>query len=96
MALAYFRAMKAILILDFFLISLDDRLQEGKKLFFLLGIAVRVVYVPADLPHEFDVVHECPSPTEDFTAGGSGRGIQESLHGEGIPALELARLPRLD
>jgi hypothetical protein len=24
-----------------------------------------------------------PSPTEDFTAGGSGRGIQESLYGVG-------------
>jgi len=47
---------------DFFLIFLDDSLQEGKKLFLFPGIILRFVYVTAELPHEFDVVHEMPAP----------------------------------
>jgi hypothetical protein len=42
---------------DFFLIFFDDSLQKGKKLFLLPGIVLRLIYVAAELPHEFDVVH---------------------------------------
>jgi hypothetical protein len=57
---------------DFFLIFLDDRLQEGKKLFFLFGIILRVIDVQTDLPREFDVVHEGPLPEPDSTDGDRG------------------------
>ena len=71
---------------DFFLIFLDDRLQEGEKLFLLFEIALSFIYVAAELPHEFDVVHVMPSPaTGDFTIGGSGSEIRESLYGERSP-----------
>ena len=49
---------------DFCLIFSDDRLQEGKKFPFLLRIVLRVVYVAANQPHEFHIVHTnaIPSP----------------------------------
>ncbi len=51
---------------DFLLIFPDDRLQEGKKFFLLLGIVLRVVYVSTDLSNEFYVVHECPLPQRNI------------------------------
>jgi len=45
---------------DFLVVFLNDRVQEVKKIFFLLGL--RVVYIAAELPHKFDVVHEVPLP----------------------------------
>ena len=58
---------------DLFLIFLDDRLQEGEKVFFLLGIALRVIDVTAELPHEFNAVHLMPSaPIGDCMVGGGG------------------------
>jgi len=47
---------------DFLLIFLNDRVQEVKKIFFLLRVILRVVYVTAELPHKFDVVHEARRP----------------------------------
>ena len=42
----------------FFLIFLDDLLKEGKKFLFLLRVVFRAVYVAANQPHEFHIVHE--------------------------------------
>jgi len=51
---------------DFLLIFPNDRLQEGKKFFLLLGIVLRVVYVSTDLSNEFYVVHKCPLPRQNI------------------------------
>lgn len=50
----------------FFLIFFNDSLQKGKKFFLLPGIVLRLIYVAAELPHEFDVVHERPFPGEFY------------------------------
>jgi hypothetical protein len=46
---------------DFLVIFPNDRVQEVKKIFFLLGIILRVIYIAAELPHKFDVVQEAIS-----------------------------------
>jgi len=43
---------------DFFVIFLNDRVQEVKKIFFLLGVILRAIDVPTELSHKFDVVQE--------------------------------------
>src|ERR1700688_757347 len=65
---------------DFFLIFFDDSLQKGKKLFLLPGIVLRLIYVAAELPHEFDVIHAAPSPRGILLSGVVPGGIQETLY----------------
>jgi hypothetical protein len=64
---------------DFFLIFFDDSLQKGKKFFLLSGIVLRLIYVAAELPHEFNVVHEYPAPGGILLSGVVPGGIQETL-----------------
>jgi hypothetical protein len=82
---------------DFFLIFLDDRLQQGEKLFFLLGIVLHIVYVPADLPHQFDVVHECPLPNGKFTrvVVGAEYGNLCMVSGSESPRWNQSKAPKI-
>jgi hypothetical protein len=45
---------------NFLLVLFDYRLQERDQLLLFVAIVSRLGYIPADFPHEFHVVHECP------------------------------------
>jgi non-heme chloroperoxidase len=64
---------------DFFLIFFDDSLQKGKKLFLLSGIVLRLIYVAAELPHEFDVVHAARPPGDSTIRSNTGRNTGNSV-----------------
>jgi hypothetical protein len=53
----------------FFVIFPDDCMQERKKFLFLLRVVLRSVYVAANPPHEFHIVHTnaIPSPARAYT-----------------------------